>query len=164
MALLRPGRYPYTSKKLKCGVGALVRRCRGERFWPLKYRAQRRRTHREVGKVGQPLSVFSTPVSAQFCLAELRQNAQGKGSAEGSKKEQDKRRVSQVTPARVTSPRSAGRFKGFRALERGRMRGSHLNLGAHLWGLILRKRPLLAALSAGHRGDTAHRPPQELRR
>ena len=56
-------------------------------------------------------------------------------------------RASQVAPARVTSPRNAGRFKGFRALGRGRMRGSHLNLGAHVWGLILRKWPSLAALS-----------------
>ena len=76
--------------------------------------------------------LFSAPDSARFCLAWLRQSAQEKSSAEGSKKEQDKRRASQVTPARITLPRSAGRFKGFRALERGRMRGSHLNLGAHV--------------------------------
>ena len=64
-----------------------------------------------------------------------------------------------MTPAQITPPHSAGRFKGFRALEHGRMRGSHLNLGAHFWGLILRKWPLLAALSGGHRrgADQNHR-------
>ena len=77
------------------------------------------------------LAAFPGPDSTQFCLIQLRQNVQGKGKAEGSILKQDKGRASQVTPARITSPRSAGRFKGFRTLERGRMWGSHLSLGAH---------------------------------
>ena len=107
-------------------------------------------------KAGQAILLSGDPLplcQTEFSSACARQNAQGKDSTEGSKK-QDKRRASQVAPARVTSTRSAGRFKGFRDLERGRMRGSHLNLGAHLWGLILRKWPSLAALSGGHYGDT----------
>ena len=52
-------------------------------------------------KIAQTLGVFSTPVSARFCLAGLRQNAQGRGRAEGSKKEQDKAVASPPdTPAR----------------------------------------------------------------
>ena len=103
--------------------------------------------------MAQPPVTLSAPDSAQFCLVWLQQNAQGKGRADGSKNKQDKGRASQVTPARVTSPRSAGRFKGFRALGRGRMLGSHSVLGAHFWGLTLRKCPSFAALSGGHRGD-----------
>ena len=161
MALLWPGWHPNTSKKLKCGVGEFVRRCREERFCPLKFQEQRRKTPGSW-EITRPLGDTSAPDSTQFCLAGLRQNAQGEGNAEGSIFMQDKRRVSQVTPARVTSPRSAGRFKGFRALERGRMRGSYSGLGAHFWGLILHRWPLLAALSGGHRGDTAHRPPSRI--
>ena len=44
----------------------------------------------------------SLPGCAQFCLAGLRRNAQGKGKAEGSKKEQDK--------LYHTSARSANRY------------------------------------------------------
>ena len=119
---------------------------------------------REAGKSPSLPVTLSAPNNTPSCLTVLWQNAQGKGSAESSKKEQDKRRASQMTSARVTLSRSAGRFKDFRALERGRMRGSHLNLGAHVWGLILHKWPLLAALSGGHCGDIAHRPPQKMRR
>ena len=148
----------------KRGAGAFVRDCCGERFSPSEFwRPEQKQALGERENYPAPRCVFNT-VSAQSCPIRPRQNAQGKGRADGSKKEPDKRRASQVVPARVTSPRSAGRFKGFRALERGRMRGSHLNLGAHLWGLILFKCPLLAALSGGHRGDTAHRPPQKMRR
>ena len=143
---------------------AYVRDCCGEGFEPSDFWWAVQKQTLEERKIPPPPSDTSAPDGAQFCLAGLQQNAQGKGSAEGSKKEQDKRRASQVTSARVTSPRSAGRFKDFRALERGRMRGAHLNLGVHLWGLILRKWPSLAALSGGHRGDTAQRPPQKMRR
>ena len=129
---------------------------------PLEISGATQKKCRETGTSPSLPVTLSASGSTQFCLAGPRQNAQGEGNTEGSKKEQDKRRASQVTPARVTSPRSAGRFKGFRTLECGRMRGSHLNLGVHFWGLILRKWPPLAALSGGHRGDTAHRPSQKM--
>ena len=131
VALLRPGWHLYTFEKLKRGVGAFVRSCRGERFCSLKPQGQRREAPGGWEIASLP-AAFSASDSARFLLIRLRQNAQGEGSAEGSKKEQDKRRASQVTPARVTSSRSAGRFKDFRALGRGRMRGPHLNLGAHV--------------------------------
>ena len=90
-------------------------------------------TEADTGRLGRAPSfpaAFPGPDSVWFCHIQLRQNAQGKGRAEGSILKQDKGRASQVTPARVTSPRSAGRFKGFRALEGVRMWGSHLSFGA----------------------------------
>ena len=96
-----------------------------------KCQEQYRRTRREAGKIPQPPGHCLPVFRVRFQRIRLRQNAQDKGRAEGSKKKQDKGRASQVTPARVTSSRSAGRFKGFRALEHGRMWGSHLSLGAH---------------------------------
>ena len=90
-----------------------------------RHQEQYRRNRREAGKIAQPpgrcLSFFKT----QFQCIRLRQNTQGKGRAESSILKQDKRRASQVTPARVTSPRSAGRSKGFRTFERGHKWGSH---------------------------------------
>ena len=47
-------------------------------------------------------AAFFAPDSARFCLARFQQNAQGKGNAEGSKKEQDK--------LYHTSARSANRY------------------------------------------------------
>ena len=82
----------------------------------------------EARHITQPLDDFVPLHQAESPSICVRQNAQGKGRAESSILKQDKGRASQVTPARVTSPRSAGRFKGFRTLERGRMRGSHPTL------------------------------------
>ena len=62
------------------------------------FRINTERTSRDWASLSLPVTL-SAPDSTQFCLAVLRQNAQGKGSAEGSKKEQDKRRASQATPA-----------------------------------------------------------------
>ena len=58
------------------------------------------------------LVILAAPDNAQFCLAKLRQNAQGKGSAEGSKKEQDKA----VTSPPDTPARSADRVLRFLAV------------------------------------------------
>ena len=108
VALLRSGWHPYTSEKLKRGVAAFVRRRRGERFCPLKPQGQRRET---LGgwEITQPPGDAFAPDSARFCLAGLRQNAQGKGRAEGSKKEQDKA----VTSPPDTPARSASRVLRF---------------------------------------------------
>ena len=143
----------YASERLKRDVGEFSGHCCEEWFCPMKLHETAQKSRRETGQSPSLPVKFSTPDSARFCLAGLRQNAQDKGNAEGLKKEQDKRRASQVTPTRATSSRSAGRFKSFRDWERGCMWGSHLNLGAHSWGLILRKWPLLAALSGGHCRD-----------
>ena len=95
---LRAKWHTYTSKGMKRGVGEFSDRCCEEWFCPLELQRNAEKTP-GCWKIAQTLGVFSTPVSARFCLAGLRQNAQGEGSAEGSKKEQDKRRASQVTPA-----------------------------------------------------------------
>ena len=99
-------------------------------------------------------AVFLGGWESNFCDSWLRRNAQTSRKAGRSILKQDKGRASQVTPARVTSPRSAGRFKGFRALERGRMWGSHLSLGAHfgVWYCAnAHGWPLSAGVSAGVR-------------
>ena len=107
-ALLQTGWHPYTSKGTNRGVGEFSGHCYEERFCPLKLQEQRRK-HREVGKMtGLPVTL-SAPDSARFCLVGLRQNAQGRGSAEGSKKEQDKA----VTSPPHTPARSAGRILRF---------------------------------------------------
>ena len=152
--ILRVEWHPYTVEGAKCGVGAFVRCCRQERFCPSKRQKQHRGNGREAGEIAQPpghcLPLFKT----RFLRIWLRQTAQDKGRAEGLKRKQDKGRASQVTPARVTSPRSAGRFKGFRALEHGRMWGSHLSLGAHfgVWYCAnAHGWPLSAGVNAGVR-------------
>ena len=89
VAGLYTGWHPYTSKELKRGVGEFLGHCRKERFCPLEFQRNAEKTP-GCWKIGQTLSVFSTPVSARFCLAGPRQNAQSRGNADGSKKEQDK--------------------------------------------------------------------------
>ena len=121
---------------------------------PPKHQWQYRGNRRETGKITQPPGCFLPVCQPRFQCIRLRQNAQGKGNAEGSILKQDKGRASQVTPARVTSPRSAGRFKGFRALERWRTWESHLSLGAHFGVWYCAKAhgwPLSAGVSAGVR-------------
>ena len=80
-------------------LGRLCAIVTGSDFHPRNFGGKRKSRHWEVGKITRPPSAFSNPVSAKFCSIALRQNAQGRGSAEGSKKEQDKRRASQATPA-----------------------------------------------------------------
>ena len=108
VALLRPGWHLYTFEKLKRGVGAFVRSCRGERFCPLKPQGHRREAPGGWEIASLP-AAFSASDSARFLLIRLRQNAQGEGSAEGSKKEQDKA----VTSPPHTPARSAGRVLRF---------------------------------------------------
>ena len=67
---------------------------------------------------------FSDSDNTRFCLVGLRQNVQGKGNADGSILKQDKGRGSLAPSARVTSPRNAGRFKGFDVLDSGDQRWS----------------------------------------
>ena len=87
---LRAGWCPCTSKGLKRGVGAFVRGRRGSRFCLRNIKSS---TEGIAGRLGESPSLpaaFSGPDSARFYLIWLRQNAQGKGSAEGSKKKLDK--------------------------------------------------------------------------
>ena len=53
VALLRPGWQPYTSERLRRGVGACVDRCCEERFCPLKLQDQRRKAP-EGWEIAQP--------------------------------------------------------------------------------------------------------------
>ena len=100
MPILRTEWHPYTSEKLKRSVGACVDRCRKERFCSLKPQGRRRKKP-GVGESPSLTVALSVPNSVRFCIAGLQQNAQGKGNAEGSKKEQDKAVASPPdTPAR----------------------------------------------------------------
>lgn len=120
---------------------------------PLKYQEQRRRNCGKAGQFTQPSRNAFAAQSADFPGHSRSAKCQGKGNAEGSILKQDKGRGSQVAPARITTPRSAGRFKGFQALKRGCIRGSHSTRWDHHWGLILLKCPRLAAFSGDRYGD-----------
>ena len=82
-------------RKLKRGVGEFVCRCYKKRFCPLKFHEQRRK-HWEAGRSPSLPVARSVSDYARFCLTGLRQNAQGKGSAEGLKKEQPAKDLSSI--------------------------------------------------------------------
>ena len=154
MPILQAGWHPYTSEGLKRGVGPFVRDCDGEQILPPSWNG--REAGEDTGRLGRApsLPVTLSPHSQwSFRCVHARQNAQGEGQSRGLILKQDKGRGSQVAPARVTTPRSAGRFKGFRALKPGRIRGSHSARWGHCWGLILLKCPWVAALGGGQCGD-----------
>lgn len=76
-----------------------------------------------LGRSPSLLAALLTASQQIFQRVCVRQNAQGKGRAEGSKKVA-KGRGALATPARVTTPRNAGYFKGFDVLKRGDQRWS----------------------------------------
>ena len=80
-----------------------------------------------TGRLGRSPNLSAALLTASQRIFQricVRQNAPGKGRAEGSKKEQDKGRGSRAPTARPTSPRNAGHFKGFDVLKRGDQRWS----------------------------------------
>ena len=95
-------------------------RCRGlfERLWreQLYLRIETAEQSRVRGGWGSSpsLPTVLSPLSQQiFRRVCVRQNAQGEGQCRGSIFAQDKGRGSQAAPAQITTPRNAGRFKGF---------------------------------------------------
>ena len=79
----------------------------------LKTADRERKIYRRKAGTSPSLSVtHSAPDSVQFCLVGSRQNAQGEGNTEGSKKEQDKA----VTSPPDTPARSADRVLRFLAV------------------------------------------------
>lgn len=124
MPILRDERHPYTFEKLKRGVGAFLSECGGSGFCLQIVTAEQSRVW--GGWDSSPsLPAVLSPLSQQiFGAFSLGKMPRSKGNAEGSKKEQDKGRGSQVAPARITTPRSAGRFKGFDVSDSGGQRWS----------------------------------------
>ena len=107
-----------------------------EQFSPSKFLEVRQK---EAGRLGSSPSLpvrFPTLTAPQLGLTGLRQNAQGKGNAGGSKKEQDKSRASQVTPGRLQRPAVRAAFRAF--TDRGRDFRNCLErlAGVHFWGLF----------------------------
>ena len=79
--ILRAEWYPYTSKGLKRSVGAFVSRCHGAWFCLQSIKGNTERIAGRLGKSPSLSTAFPALNSTQFYLAELRQNAQGKGNA-----------------------------------------------------------------------------------
>ena len=117
------GWHPYTSKGMKRGVGALVRDCHGKRFCPAECRKQYGKNRWRADILPSLSTTFCPSIKPNLRAFAFGKNAQGKVRAEGSILKLDKGRGAQASPDRVTSPRSAGRFKGFRAFVRGRKWG-----------------------------------------
>lgn len=96
---LQTGWDPYAFERLKHGIGSFVRDCRSGRFCARNIENGTKETIGRPGRLPSLPMAFPDSDSTQFCLIGLRQNAQGKGNADGSILKQDKRRASQVTPA-----------------------------------------------------------------
>lgn len=131
----------------------LFERLSREQFLPPNWTAEQTKNTGRLGQFTQPPRYILPSCQRIFRGVCVRQNAQGKGQCRRSILQQDKGRGSQAPSAQVTTPRNAGRFKGFRALKRGCMRGSHSTRWGHHWGLILLKCPRLAAFSGDQYGD-----------
>jgi len=69
---------------MKRGVGAFVRRCGGRAFFPPMIEGSTEENAERLGRFTQPLRCILPPAQPRFQRFGLRQNAQVKGSAEGS--------------------------------------------------------------------------------
>jgi len=87
---LRAEQHPCTSGTVKRGVGAFVRHCGGRAFLPTKMESNAGGDAERLGKSAQPLRRVLPPLQPRFRQFGLRQNAQGKGRAEGSIFQRDK--------------------------------------------------------------------------